>query len=102
MQRRTTRPAPRRAPAPGAAPAPDITNLATCAEEARDAALDSDTGPTDPTDFHDLRGRLQAARDKLPPLYRTAAVDPYIATLDSLGLAGFNQILVQDPKRERL
>jgi hypothetical protein len=81
---------------------PDISNLAACVEEVRQAAVDGDPGPPDPTDFHDLRGRLEASRFKLPPLYRDAVFTPFVAKLDSLGQSGFNQILIGDPTRERI
>ncbi len=79
---------------------PDISNLAGCVEDARQAGLDSDTGPSDPTDLHNLRGRLETCRDKLPPLYRTAVYDPFIAKLDNLGQQGFTKILLSDPNKE--
>lgn len=83
-------------------PKPDISNLGNCVEDARVAALDSDTGPEDPTDFHQLRGRLEACTDKLPPLYRKAVYEPFLKTLvDELGPGGFQKILMDDPQRER-
>src|SRR5262249_17938499 len=78
---------------------PDISNLANCTEDARLAGLDMDPGPAEPTDFHALRGRLQAVRSRFSPLYQQVAFDPYVATLDDLGESGFNQILIQDPER---
>lgn len=74
--------------------------LSRCTEDARMAALDRDTGPDDPTDFHDLRGRLTAARAKVPPLYIGEVYEPYVNALDQLGPAGFHQVLLQDPARE--
>src|SRR6266571_4380057 len=79
---------------------PDISNLANCVEDARLAGMDQDPGPPDPTDFHALRGRLQAVRARFSPLYQQAAFDPFVATLDDLSESGFNQILNQDPTRE--
>ncbi len=79
--------------------APDIRNLAACVEDARLAGLDMAQGPDDPTDFDQLRGRLQSARGKFPPLYQQTVVDPYIQKLDSLGRSGFTDILVNDPMR---
>ena len=70
-------------------------------EEVRQAALNGDTGPPDPTDFNSLRGRLEAARTKLPPLYRDAVFRPYLQTLNNLGPADFISILLNDPRRER-
>jgi len=80
---------------------PDIKSQQACIEDARQAALDGDPGPEDPTEFHALRERLEAARSKFPPLYQQEFVDPYIAALDKLGPEKFGQILVRDPKRER-
>ena len=79
---------------------PDISNLKNCIEDARQAALDQDPGPSDPLQFDPLRGRLQAARTKMPPLYLDSAFTPYVATLDGIGASGFNQILINDPARE--
>src|SRR5262245_49943243 len=78
---------------------PDVSNLADCIEDSRLAALDQDPGLGDPTDFHPLRGRLQAVRTRFSPLYQQAAFDPYVGTIDGLGERGFNQILIQDPRR---
>lgn len=80
--------------------APVIGNLSACVEEVRLSALNGDRGPSDPTDFHQLRGRLQAVRSTLPPLYRTAVYDPFVAQLDALGPTGFLQVLLRDPNRE--
>lgn len=80
---------------------PDIRGLAECVEDARRAGLDSEAGPADPTNFYQLRGRLETCRDKLPPLYREAMYDPFVARLDDLGLQGFTKILLSDPDKER-
>src|SRR5215472_6536074 len=80
---------------------PDISNLASCTEDARLAGLDQDPGPSDPTDFHSLRGRLQAVRARFSPLYQQVALDPFVASLDRLGESNFNQILIRDPTREQ-
>jgi hypothetical protein len=79
---------------------PDISNLANCVEDARLAGLDQDPGPADPTDFHALRGRLQAVRTRFSPLYQKVAFDPFVATLDRLGERDFTQILIRDPNQE--
>jgi len=84
-----------------AVPEPDVANLPACVEDARLAALDSDTGPADPDDFHSLRGRLEACRDKLPPLYRESVFDPFVESLDRLGQNGFSKILLRDTDRQR-
>src|SRR5215467_15878377 len=81
--------------------APNIIHLDACIEDARQAALDSDLGPTDPADYDELRGRLETARNKFPPLYRQEFMEPFITTIDQLGAADFSRILVQDPSRER-
>jgi len=79
---------------------PDISNLQSCMEDSVKAAMDSDTGPADPSDYNQLRGRLEACRSKLPPLYREAVCQPYVAALDKLGQSGFTDILLRDPGRE--
>jgi hypothetical protein len=79
---------------------PDISNLANTVEDARLAGLDQDPGPADPSDFHALRGRLQAVRTRFSPLYQNVAFDPFVATLDQLGESDFTQILIRDPDRE--
>jgi hypothetical protein len=79
----------------------DISNLANCIEDTRKSFLDGDNGPSDPTDYNTLRGRLETARDKLPPLYREKVYKPFLQTLNELGTAGFNTIIVRDPKREK-
>ena len=83
----------------GTVAAPDLSDMAACIEDARQATLDGDQGPESPTDFHLLRGRLEAARGAFPPLYQRDFVQPYIAKLDELGPSGFAQILVRDPDR---
>ncbi|AFE06699.1 hypothetical protein COCOR_05989 [Corallococcus coralloides DSM 2259] len=86
---------------PGAAaPAVDIRNLPACIREVVLAAQDTDPGPPEPTDYHQLRGRLEAARATLPPLYRDAVLVPYLKTLDRIGPQGFADTLVRDPRRE--
>jgi hypothetical protein len=76
---------------------PDIRNLANCVEDARLAGLDQDPGSAAPTDFHALRGRLQAVRARFSPLYQQVAFDPFVATLDQLGERDFTRILISDP-----
>lgn len=85
-----------------AAPQVDLSNLPACVEDAMTAALDSDAGPEDPTNFQDLLTRLEAARPKLPPLYREAVLAPFLSSLNQLGPAGFHQILERDRKRQGL
>src|SRR5712691_1148404 len=81
---------------------PNISNLQHCIEDARQAGLDQDPGPADPLQFNALRGRLQAAQAKMPPLYRQAVFTPFVQTLDEIGESGFNEILLRDPGREGL
>src|SRR5215471_11181307 len=78
------------------ASAPVISGLAECVEDARLAALDGDSGPAEPTDFHPLRGRLETARSKFPPLYRQEFVEPFVAGLEQLGPASFTEALIRD------
>jgi hypothetical protein len=80
---------------------PDICNLQHCIEDVRQAGLEHDPGPADPLHFNALRGRLQDAQVKLPPLYRQAVFTPFMQTLSEIGESGFNQVLLSDPKRER-
>lgn len=82
--------------------APNISKLGEAIEDAQAGALDFDSGPSEPADFFSLMGRLNAARDNVPPIYRQAIVDPFIATLQSLGQSGFNRILDSDPQRRTL
>jgi hypothetical protein len=79
----------------------DIGNLTACIEDVRRATLDRDAGPTDPTDYYNLRGRLESSRNKLPPLYREQVFKPYVQTLDRLGSSGFTLTLMRDPSKER-
>ncbi|PGU09711.1 hypothetical protein COD22_31340, partial [Bacillus thuringiensis] len=75
--------------------------LKNCIEDVRKAALTNIDGPEDPTNYHELRGRLETLRDKLPPLYRDTMYKPFIKKLDELGQEGFTRILLRDPKREK-
>lgn len=78
----------------------DLGNLRACVEDARIAALDGDTGPADPLNFHELRGRLEASRGKLPPLYAETVFTPFTAALDEMGAQGFTELLLRDPQRD--
>ncbi|MDY7226960.1 hypothetical protein [Hyalangium rubrum] len=75
-------------------------NLSELIQDAREAALDGDMGPPEPSDYHALRGRLEAARASLPPVYREAFYQPFLSALDGLGPMGFSQVLQSDPRRE--
>ncbi len=80
---------------------PDVSNMTACVLDARDAGLDSETGPAEPDDYNQLLGRLDTARLNLPPIYRQHVADPFLSTLRDIGMQGFNRILTRDPKRER-
>jgi hypothetical protein len=80
--------------------APDLSHIAACVDDARDAGLDSTTGPGEPNDYVQLLARLDAAKLSLPPIYRQKLADPFIAELRSIGAQGFAQVLVRDPHRE--
>lgn len=75
-------------------------DLAPLVEDVRQAAMEGDPGMPEPSDYHALRGRLEAARASLPPVYRQAVYQPYLAALDELGAAGFAQVLKRDPRRQ--
>src|SRR3569832_1581531 len=49
---------------------PAGANLTAATDEVINAALDTDDGPGEPASFHNLRGRLEAVREKFPPLYQ--------------------------------
>ncbi|HJW94614.1 MAG TPA: HAD family hydrolase, partial [Thermoanaerobaculia bacterium] len=76
--------------------APDISGLAACTTDAQTAALDNDRGPDDETHFDRMLQRLDAAKVRLPPLYVTSAEQPFVASLTSLGSAGFTDVLVHE------
>jgi hypothetical protein len=80
--------------------APDISNLSACIEDVRRAAIDGDKGPAEPLDYHQLLGRLISCRAKMPPLYLTAAYEPYLAKLNALGQSLFTEIIIRDSNRE--
>lgn len=79
---------------------PDISNLQNCIEDARQAALDQDPGPSDALEFDVLRGRLQGSRSRIPPLYLQSVFNPFVQTLDEIGERGFNRVLISDQSRE--
>lgn len=80
----------------------DISSLNALTIEAKRAALDSTTGPSDPTNYNELRGRLEVCRNKLPPVYRDTVYRPFVDKLDQLGNDGFNDILLRDPDKQDL
>jgi len=71
---------------------PDISNMAACIADARNAILDRDRGPLVP-DYFNLRSRLEAVRRHVPPLYQEAVHFPYVQFLDFYGADTINQIL---------
>jgi hypothetical protein len=75
----------------------DLSNLGSCVEDARAAALAADPGPGDATDWARLRADLSRVGEKLPPVYRARALDPFQRTLDQIGERGFHRILAMDP-----
>lgn len=81
-------------------PPPDIRNLPACIQDIVVAAQDTDPGPPEPLDFNQLRGRIEAVRPTLPPLYRDAMLVPFLHILDELGPQGYAEVLMKDPQRE--
>jgi hypothetical protein len=78
----------------------NLSQMAACVDESRLAWLDADKGPPEPVHYAELIAALEVARLKLPPLYRTAAAEPFLSALKDLGAAKFAQVLHKDPKRE--
>jgi len=78
---------------------PDISNLQGCIEDAKEAGLDNDPGPDDPTDYTKLLERLDASKHKLPPLYRSVFFTPFEQKLQDIGANGFSHILLRDPDK---
>jgi len=71
---------------------PNIGNISKCIEDVKNAALATDMGPSNPTDYNTLRGRLEASRKKLPPIYQEAVFEPFVKILNDLGEEGFNEL----------
>ena len=78
----------------------NLSQMAACVDESRVAWLDTDKGPPEPTNYVKLIASLEAARLKLPPLYRIAAAEPFLSALKDLGATKFKQVLQKDPTRE--
>ena len=70
-----------------------LANFAAAQQEAMDDFKFSLQGPPDPGSLADLKSRLAAARDKLPPVYRTALYEPYVKFVDKLSPADFSGIV---------
>jgi hypothetical protein len=73
--------------------------MSTCIENVKKAVLSNLQGPPDPTDYHQLGGRLHTAKDKLSKIYKETVSIPFINVLDELGQQGFTEILLRDPSR---
>jgi hypothetical protein len=80
----------------------DISNFKNCIEDAKRAMLANDFAPQDPTNYSQLRGRLEASRNNLPPLYRERVFQPYSSRLDQIGEQGFSSILIAGSDQSRL
>lgn len=72
----------------------DISNLQNCVQDVKKAALDGDPGPKDPTDYHELLGRLEASRKKLPPLYRKTVFEPFVSELNTINQQEYTNLLL--------
>jgi hypothetical protein len=79
---------------------PDISNLNRCIEDVKKAELEYDAGPEDPSNYSQLRGRLEASRNKFSPLYREIFFEPFVNELNRIGETGFTSILMSDRSRE--
>jgi len=79
-----------------------LSGMGACIADVRRAVADSDRGPQDPTNFNNLRGRLSTLRETLPPLYRETFFDPFVATINGLGPAGFQDVLLNSPNAAML
>ena len=70
-----------------------LANLAAAQQEAiADFKFDLQ-GPPNSASLSELKNRLGAAKDKLPPVYRTALYAPFLAVVDKLTEADFSSIL---------
>ena len=77
-------------------PKPSLSGLGACQSDSSQAVLDSTPGPPDPRDYQKLLSRLEASKEKLPPLYRQAVFNPYFATLQEIGPDDFKTIIEND------
>ncbi|GIO07243.1 hypothetical protein J31TS6_32710 [Brevibacillus reuszeri] len=80
---------------------PDFRHLQQSMEDVTTAALDKNTGPLDPTEYHSLFERLHDAATSLPPLYREHVYHPFMQAMDKLTEAGFLNMMRRDPNKER-
>jgi hypothetical protein len=81
---------------------PNIDNFKNCIADAKMAMLANDFAPQDPTNYSQLRGRLEASRNNLPALYRERVFQPFLNKLDQIGEQGFGSILVAGSDQSRL
>lgn len=79
----------------------DISNIKKCITDSKKSWILTEQGPSDPTNYSELMGRLENSRLKLPVLYRESVFDPFFSKLQELGEIGFNSILLNDKKRDR-
>lgn len=63
-------------------------NLRACVEDVAAALTARAEPPALPADYDALLARLNAARERLPSLYRELALDPFVARLTELGAKG--------------
>ena len=75
-------------------------NYKNCYEDIKKAIIIHDFGPEDPTNYSQLRNRLEASKNNLPQLYRDIVFQPFVNKLDQLGEEGFTNMLILDRKRE--
>ncbi|WP_312117153.1 hypothetical protein [Brevibacillus reuszeri] len=80
---------------------PDFRHLQQSMEDVTAAALDQNTGPLDPVEYHSLQERLHDAASSLPPLYREHVYHPFMQAMDKLTEAGFTSMMRRDPRKER-
>lgn len=77
-----------------------LPGMADVIADAMLAADSRDTGPAEPTSFSELLRRLGEVHGSFPPVYEQTFVSAFLATLQGLGEAKYQQILLQDPNRE--
>lgn len=69
-------------------------------KDSKKGAISNDLGPEDSTVFNLLSSRLEASKNKVPPLYRETVFKPFVNTLNEIGESDFVSILISDPTRE--
>lgn len=73
----------------------DIGNLSKCIEDVKNAALLTDKGPSNPTNYNELMDRLEICQGKLSPLYNEAVFKPFVKILKDLGKEKFDNLQIQ-------